>query len=231
MESLALTVEPIPVTSAGKSLNRLLSKGRWDRIRKKVYADHGHRCAICGVDPMHAPTKVYPRRAPRLTDPVLIETYGERIERFRNEPPPRRPRRVRLECHEEWAYDEATGEQRLLGLAALCTRCHHVKHWQWARTHSMPPSWWAEERKANYRGPRLRKGGPYRGLWYDEQRFALFRAYNPHEYLLEDHFMWVNDCDLETLREHVTHAAEVCFERSHHDWRVDFGEYAAGLVG
>jgi hypothetical protein len=34
----------------------------------------------------------------------------------------------RLACHERWAYDDTTHEQRLLGFIALCDLCHHVKH-------------------------------------------------------------------------------------------------------
>ncbi len=226
MKPLKLTVEPIPATSAGKSLNRLLPKHRWDKIRKQVYAEYEYRCAVCGVDPKEAPERVYPTHAPLLTDPALIERYGKQ----RGDALNRRPRKVRLECHEVWEYEEQTRVQRLSSLVALCTRCHQVKHWGWARTHLMPPSWWPEERKAHYRGPRLRKGGPWRGVWDDEQRLAIHlllnRAYYPGYYPLEEHFMWVNDCDLETLREHVAEAADVCFRRSQHEWRVDFGKFA-----
>lgn len=48
----------------------------------------------------------------------------------------------------------------------------------------------------------------------------------PYHYSLEDHFMWVNDCGLDTLVKHVEEAAEVCFRRSQCVWRVDFGEFA-----
>ena len=43
--------------------------------------------------------------------------------------------------------------------------------------------------------------------------------------LLEDHFMAVNGCDLETMREHVVKAAEEWNRRSRLDWRTDYGEY------
>ncbi|MDP6494636.1 MAG: HNH endonuclease [Dehalococcoidia bacterium] len=33
-----------------------------------------------------------------------------------------------VECHERWHYDEETKAQKLLGLIALCPRCHEVKH-------------------------------------------------------------------------------------------------------
>lgn len=245
MKPLKLTVEPIPVTSTGKSLSRLLPKSRWDKVRKKIYAEHEHRCAICGADPKQAPTKMYSRHAPQLTDPGFVETYGGRIEELGKEPPMRKPSKVRLECHEQWEYNEATRVQKMSALIALCTRCHQVKHWNWAATKLEPPSWLlkmaasgkgkmsreARQRYANMREDerRPRKGGPWRNVWDDEQKFALLRAYNPHRYFLEDHFMWVNDCDLNTLKEHVEEAAEICFRRSQHEWAVDFQEFAPML--
>ncbi len=219
MKPLKLTVEPIPVTSAGKSLSRLLPKHRWDKIRKRVYAEHDHRCAVCGVNPRDAPARVYPTHAPVLADPALIEKYGKP----RGDALNRRPRKVRLECHEVFEYEDEAHVQRLSSLAALCTRCHQVKHWNWAMT------------GRSARDGRLIKGGPWRGVWDDEQKLAVYlllnRAYYPRFYPLEEHFMWVNDCDLKTLREHVAEAAEVCFRRSQYEWRVDFGEFAPGLVG
>jgi len=33
-----------------------------------------------------------------------------------------------LECHEEWKYNDAKGEQKLVRLVALCPMCHRAKH-------------------------------------------------------------------------------------------------------
>ena len=33
-----------------------------------------------------------------------------------------------VECHERWEYDESTWTQCLVGMQALCPRCHEVKH-------------------------------------------------------------------------------------------------------
>ena len=136
----------------------------------------------------------------------------------------RQPGRVSLQCHEEWAYDDETLVQKLTGLVALCSRCHLVKHWYVASV------------KRGH-GGRLRKGGsPHwrasgeRRPWGAAQEFALHRAINPHVYHREDHFMWVNDCGIDALIEHVEEAAELCFRRSQHEWRVDFGEYT-GIPG
>ena len=34
----------------------------------------------------------------------------------------------RLDCHEVWAYDDKKFVQKLKGFVALCSMCHHVKH-------------------------------------------------------------------------------------------------------
>lgn len=36
--------------------------------------------------------------------------------------------RYPVDCHEIWEYDDERGIQTLVGLIALCPRCHEVKH-------------------------------------------------------------------------------------------------------
>ena len=36
---------------------------------------------------------------------------------------------TRLHAHEVWSYNEKTKVQKLVGLKALCARCHEVKHY------------------------------------------------------------------------------------------------------
>ena len=36
--------------------------------------------------------------------------------------------RIRLNCHEEWRYDDAKHRQSLSRLVCLCSDCHNVKH-------------------------------------------------------------------------------------------------------
>ena len=61
----------------------------------------------------------------------------------------------RLECHEEWVYDEAARVQRLDDLISLCSRCHQMKHWGWARkrveTVKSLSIWKDEKKLAAYR--------------------------------------------------------------------------------
>lgn len=47
--SLKLTIELVPSTSWYNNLRSLMPKEKWDVLRKKVYADFGYRCGICGV--------------------------------------------------------------------------------------------------------------------------------------------------------------------------------------
>lgn len=171
---LKLTVEPVPKTSANKSLNKLLS--RWKKIRDREYVRYGYRCGVCGIKPS--------------------DEKGS----------------LRLECHEAWEYDEASRVQTLSGLIALCSRCHSVKNWGWARkrpeTVGSFAAWKSEERYAAYRERSLENG----------------------VVLLEDHFMAVNGCGLGTMREHVVKVAVEWSRRSRHGWWIDFGEYAKLLA-
>jgi hypothetical protein len=34
----------------------------------------------------------------------------------------------RLNCHEVWEFDDKTFTQKLKGFVALCSMCHHIKH-------------------------------------------------------------------------------------------------------
>ncbi len=159
--------------------------------------------------------------------------------------------KYRLECHEEWRYDEETGTQSVADLLPLCTPCHQVKHWTWAATKLRTPS---ELNKKVRRGEMtlkgamretrrlfeesmlgggiqgteryLIKGRPWYGVWDDAEKFAQLQQLNPHRYFLEEHFMWVNSCGLNTLVKHVEEAAEACFRRSQRVWEVDFGGFA-----
>lgn len=42
-----LSIELVPSTSWHNNLRSLMPKDKWDTLRKKVYADFGHRCGIC----------------------------------------------------------------------------------------------------------------------------------------------------------------------------------------
>jgi hypothetical protein len=133
--------------------------------------------------------------------------------------PTREERHSRLECHEDWAYDELARVQRLDGLISLCARCHHVKHWGWAKkrvkTVKSFQIWQDEEKLAAYREGNCKGDGA--GNWVRVP-------------LLEDHFMAVNGCDLETMRDHVLEAAEKWNRRSQIDWQTDYGEYDGLLI-
>jgi 5-methylcytosine-specific restriction endonuclease McrA len=251
MKQLKLTVEPVPVFSAGKSLSNLPPKSRWDKIRKRVYAEYGHRCAICGVDPKNTPVKVVPRYGPKLEE--APEPHRSRAQEEAHHPsvPRIRLRKMRLECHEEWKYDEENRIQRLSDLLALCTWCHQIKHWNWAATELRLPSGSLEKvtrkevtlkevmqetrrlfeaclREGDVQGAKqyLEKGGHYISWVKNPWWRACLREMHPNIRFLEDHFMWVNDCGMGTLIEHVDEAAEVCFRRSQHLWEIDFGEFA-----
>lgn len=43
-----LTVELVPRPSWGKNLRLMMGRRRWDKFRKKVYAEFDNECGICG---------------------------------------------------------------------------------------------------------------------------------------------------------------------------------------
>lgn len=49
MSELRLSAELVPSTSWCDNVRSRLSRSEWDKVRKKVYADHNHLCGICGA--------------------------------------------------------------------------------------------------------------------------------------------------------------------------------------
>ncbi|MFQ5796840.1 MAG: HNH endonuclease [Candidatus Bipolaricaulia bacterium] len=49
-DGLKLTIELVPSTSWYNNLRKYTSKKDWDKIRKRIYAEYGHRCGICGAE-------------------------------------------------------------------------------------------------------------------------------------------------------------------------------------
>lgn len=47
--NLQLTIELVPATSWYANLRKILPTKEWDKIRKSVYAEYGHKCGICGA--------------------------------------------------------------------------------------------------------------------------------------------------------------------------------------
>ncbi len=48
-ETLKLTIDLVPKTCWYTNLRKLMRDSQWDKLRKKVYADAGHLCQICGT--------------------------------------------------------------------------------------------------------------------------------------------------------------------------------------
>jgi hypothetical protein len=49
-QPLPLEIELVPAPLWGINMRKALTTTQWDNLRHKVYADHNHRCAICGAD-------------------------------------------------------------------------------------------------------------------------------------------------------------------------------------
>jgi hypothetical protein len=46
--TLRLEIDMVPTSSWGKSLKNLLSKSKWDKLRKAAHEANGGKCEICG---------------------------------------------------------------------------------------------------------------------------------------------------------------------------------------
>ena len=49
-KELKLTTELVPLTSWFNNLREVLPGSVWDELRKRTYAEYGHRCGICGAE-------------------------------------------------------------------------------------------------------------------------------------------------------------------------------------
>ncbi len=49
-KELKLTTELVPSTSWFDNLRAVLPRSVWDNLRKRTYAEYGHRCGICGAE-------------------------------------------------------------------------------------------------------------------------------------------------------------------------------------
>ncbi len=47
--SLKLTIELVPKTSWYNNLRDVIRPAKWDKLRKRVYAEYEHKCGICGA--------------------------------------------------------------------------------------------------------------------------------------------------------------------------------------
>jgi len=143
-KELKLTIELVPKTQWFKSIRENMPSSEWDKLRKSVYTEYNHRCAIC-------------------------DGGG------------------RMNCHEVWEYDDQNHIQKLTGFVALCNLCHHVKHIGLA-------SKLAQQGKLNFDS-------------------------------IINHFMNVNNCNIETFVQHKNAALRKWKARSRHEWNIDFGDY------
>jgi hypothetical protein len=46
---LKLTIELVPQTSWYDNMRKVMPRTQWDKLRKRVYAEYGQRCGICGA--------------------------------------------------------------------------------------------------------------------------------------------------------------------------------------
>lgn len=50
VSNLKLTIELVPATSWYDNLRKVIPQPEWDKLRKRVYAEYGNRCGVCGAE-------------------------------------------------------------------------------------------------------------------------------------------------------------------------------------
>ena len=48
-DELKLTIELVPQTSWYDNMRKVIPKMQWDELRKRICAEYGHKCGICGA--------------------------------------------------------------------------------------------------------------------------------------------------------------------------------------
>lgn len=97
----------------------------------------------------------------------------------------------KLNCHEEWDFNEETGVQTLVGLGTVCSMCHHVAH-----------------------------------IGKSKQLAAAGRL---DIKAVVEHFLTVNEVDLEVFAQHESESISKWLHQSTIEWKPDYGEYAEML--
>lgn len=49
VKHLRLSIELVPQTCWYSNMRKVLSRAEWDKLRKQIYAQYEHQCAICGA--------------------------------------------------------------------------------------------------------------------------------------------------------------------------------------
>ncbi len=252
LASLRLTVEPVPTTTAGKSLNKTLSSNRWARISKRVRDEYGNKCAICGVlgqkGGIHCHEEwEYDEAAgvQRLSALIPLCRLCHRVKHSDDLLLPGRP--------VLWSLSPPKLPGELL--EAALEREAWIREWELReRSIGEPTMYWhfAEDEELRQRFICEEAAKPY-----DEQRFwsddpegwperyrrelqergelagdeeasrwreELNRTYTG--WLGVKHFVEVNSpVSLAVLEEHILSAEETWRQRSRREWRIDFGDF------
>lgn len=252
LASLRLTVEPVPRTTAGKSLSRILPKHHWAHISRRVRDEHCYKCAVCevlgqkggihcheeweydeaaGVQRLRAliPLCRLCHRVKHSTD-LLLPGLIHLSSSFH----PKLPGELLEAALERAAWiRELELRERSIGEPAL--------YWHFAEDEELRQRFICEE-AAKLRGEqrywsddpegwpeRYRRELQERGeMAGDEEarrwREELNRTYTG--WLAVKHFVEVNSpVSLAVLEEHILRAEKTWGQRSRREWRIDFGEF------
>lgn len=194
----------VPKSSAKKSLNRLLPRSRWDKIRIATYFEYDETCAVCGVVPEMRQLHCHEMWA------YNNRTSTQRLDGFIAVCDP--CHRVK---HGVWLKQLWDGERSHLPNLAKDLRRH------------------ARDRKFSAICRRRVLSSPdhfdsvFDSLDGREKQKFIARLEKQSKAVMPcEHFLKVNNCSFRTAKEHFRKAAEEWGERSRYEWRIDYGEYS-----
>ncbi len=124
---LKMTLEIVPPYILDRGLSHALPKNRWERIRRGVAEEYGHRCAACGVTSRRSgPLQCHEvweydlsTTRPPTPEEVEARSFGGK-------------KKTRWDLVGAKARESVRrGVRRLVGFMPLCGPCHRAKHSEW----------------------------------------------------------------------------------------------------
>ncbi len=124
---MKMTLEIVPPYILDRGLSHALPKNRWERIRRAVAEEYGHRCAACGV-------------TSRRGGPLQCHEVWEYDLSTTRPPTPEEVEARSFGGKKKTRWDFAgakareslrRGVRRLVGFMPLCGPCHRAKHSDW----------------------------------------------------------------------------------------------------
>ena len=110
----------IPRTTWFNNVRKCVTKGSWDKLRKRIYERVNYKCECCNKDCRVRKTYTGEEyEDEKITPPSDEFNAHDELSRWNT---------IQLEAHERWSFDYENQIQKLERIIALCHRCHTATH-------------------------------------------------------------------------------------------------------